>query len=173
VGKRVHVPQSFIDFCRAHTGQYRYQDFAEIAVNQFGVEHAGVSLIDRLFRKHGIKSRKECASLPDKSIITKSFGTPKGRKVKFKYIKIGGEWLPLNRYTWEQNHGKLRPDECLIYLDGDTLNCNLDNLYKLTKSDFARLRLMKIKGNDPELRRSACLLAQLKGAVINKAHKGL
>lgn len=33
------------------------------------------------------------------------------------------------RYVWEHAHGKIPPGHRIIHLDGDVMNCNLDNLY--------------------------------------------
>lgn len=38
---------------------------------------------------------------------------------------------PKRRVVWEQAHGTIPNDCCIIHLDGDPLNCELDNLYCL------------------------------------------
>lgn len=36
--------------------------------------------------------------------------------------------IPKGRYVWEQEHGPVPEDHCVIYLDGDRKNCDLSNL---------------------------------------------
>lgn len=71
-------------------------------------------------------------------------------------IKCGEPWIivstdysiayndrryPKRRYVWEQAYGEIPKDHCIICLDGNKMNCNLDNLYCLPnkyKSIMAR-----------------------------------
>lgn len=37
--------------------------------------------------------------------------------------------IPKRRYVWEQVHGKIPKDHCVICLDGNPMNCDPSNLY--------------------------------------------
>jgi len=51
------------------------------------------------------------------------------RGVPYKFIRVAlAQWMPLQRYNWEQVHGKIPPKMKLIFKDRDTLNCAVDNL---------------------------------------------
>lgn len=45
-------------------------------------------------------------------------------------IKVGkNKWIPKQRYIYEQHYGvKLKPNQFVIFLDGDRTNYNIDNL---------------------------------------------
>ena len=47
--------------------------------------------------------------------------------------------MPKTRYVWEQAHGPLPEGHCIIHLDGDVQNCELDNL--MAVSNYERLVL--------------------------------
>lgn len=55
---------------------------------------------------------------------------------KYKWIRIGlAKWMQYHRYLWEQTYGKV-PEGCNIqFKDGNTLNCEIDNLYLISRSD--------------------------------------
>lgn len=52
------------------------------------------------------------------------------------YIK---KWKRKAELVWEKENGKLPEGTFLIFLDGDTLNCDIDNLYPVTRSIHATM----------------------------------
>lgn len=44
-------------------------------------------------------------------------------------VNIWDRCVPKRRYVWEQAYGPIPPKHKIIHLDGDCMNCNLDNLY--------------------------------------------
>lgn len=53
--------------------------------------------------------------------------------VNHKHIKINGTFVKLARYNWEQFHNKkVRKGYCITFIDGDPLNCNPENLERIT-----------------------------------------
>lgn len=46
-----------------------------------------------------------------------------------KNLPIDKRFMPKRRYVWEQAYGKIPPHHRIIHLDGDAMNCDLDNLY--------------------------------------------
>ena len=62
---------------------------------------------------------------------------------KYTYIKIGEpcKWEKKQIYLWEQAHGEKvdREKECVIFLDMNVNNFDLDNLYKLTRAELRYL----------------------------------
>lgn len=52
------------------------------------------------------------------------------------YIRVSlGKWYPLHQYLWEQVNGKQPKGMCLWFIDGDSLNCELDNLELVTRAE--------------------------------------
>jgi len=53
----------------------------------------------------------------------------------YKYFRvIVGKWMLLHRYLWEQVNGPIPPKHVLRFKDGDTINCELDNLELISMS---------------------------------------
>jgi hypothetical protein len=59
---------------------------------------------------------------------------------KYKMISFGGEkrMQLYHRYVWEQHNGPIPKAHIIGFKDGDTLNCDIKNLYCLSKQDNAR-----------------------------------
>jgi hypothetical protein len=56
--------------------------------------------------------------------------------VSYKYIRVSkGNWQLLHRYIWEQTHGAIPANHNITFLDGDTLNCDINNLKCISKKD--------------------------------------
>ena len=72
-------------------------------------------------------------------------------KAGYAYVKVSDEYIPgkttnedyarkwkrKSDLVWEKENGKLPEGTFLIFLDGDTLNCDIDNLYPVTRSIHA------------------------------------
>ena len=55
--------------------------------------------------------------------------------VKNKHIN----WKLLNRYIWEQHYGPIPKNYYIIFLDGDTTNCTIENLRCVSFKTFNKL----------------------------------
>jgi hypothetical protein len=71
---------------------------------------------------------------------------------KYKVIKIGTQWVRLHRYNWEQLYGPIPKGYVIIFKDGDSLNCDPENLECITKAEKMR-REMSYAINRTETRK--------------------
>ncbi|QLE02903.1 HNH endonuclease [Galbibacter sp. BG1] len=57
--------------------------------------------------------------------------------IVYKYIRLSkGEWQLLSRYNWEKNTGEeLTNDEVIRFKDGNSMNCDFENLEKVTTAE--------------------------------------
>lgn len=57
--------------------------------------------------------------------------------IPYKYIRVElGKWRQLHTHTWEQANGaKLPKGHIVVFKDGDTMNCALDNLEMISCKD--------------------------------------
>ena len=76
----------------------------------------------------------------NKPFNTKAVGTinvrsdAKGRL--YQYIKIkDSHWELLQRYVWTQANGEIPPGSVVIFLDGNYLNCELNNLQVISRRE--------------------------------------
>jgi hypothetical protein len=100
---------------------------------------------------HNTKSDMEISIRPDR------------RGINYKFIRVGlGEWVPLQRYVWESANGIIQKGMKVVFKDGNTMNCNLDNLEILSCAD-----LMK-KNSVHNLPKPIAQLVQLRGALNRK-----
>lgn len=166
MGKKIPVNPAFVDFCKKHSEEYTYKQFAGIAHEQFGMQVVNKIFIDNLFRKHGIKNNRCHRGKLSGSICIKANGRKEHRR-HFKYIKINHKWILLHRYLLEQQGYNLTSEDVVVFLDGNFMNCSLDNLYVTTKAIVLRA---KHKGylaskNNPQIVRAGLLLSELEGKL--------
>lgn len=54
----------------------------------------------------------------------------------YKFIKIAhGKWMLLHRYLWHEAYGDVPPCHVVVFKDGDSMNCTLDNLECITMAE--------------------------------------
>lgn len=90
------------------------------------------------------------------------------RGVQYKHIRVAlGKWEPLHRYNWMQAHGPIPPKMNLVFKDGNTMNCDLDNLEPISNADLLRRNSLH---NYPE---DIARTIQLRGALNRQINKHL
>jgi len=61
------------------------------------------------------------------------------RGVPQLFIRLGvGEWEYLSRHAWASFFGPIPPKHCVIFKDGNTLNCSIENLQLISLAENAR-----------------------------------
>lgn len=74
-------------------------------------------------------------------------------KFGYVYVKISDEYIPgrtttedyyrkwklKSRLVWEKEHGEIPKGKIIVYLDGNPLNCNIENLYLTSRSVHAMM----------------------------------
>jgi hypothetical protein len=72
---------------------------------------------------------------------TRAVGTEVQHADGYVYIKVGeGKPVLKHRYVWEQANGPIPDGHCVAFRDGNHGNCDLSNLYLLSRADNARRR---------------------------------
>jgi len=90
------------------------------------------------------------------------------RRRRRKWIKVADagriqdRWIPLARYVWARARGPIPPRMCVIHLDGDTLNCSLDNLMLVSRRGHLAAQMARDPGMNRRLRRAAGAAAKLR-----------
>lgn len=78
----------------------------------------------------------------------------------YKWIRVKlGHWMMLQRYVWEQKHGKLPKGAIVRFKDGNTMNCSIRNLTLITQAK--NMELNSIVRYPTEIRTSMHLLSKL------------
>lgn len=74
-------------------------------------------------------------------------------------------WEPLSRWTWERERGPIPKGMAVRFRNGDPHDCQIDNLYLVTRADLMRANTMH---NYPK---EIALAIQLRGALNRQINK--
>ncbi len=60
-----------------------------------------------------------------------------GTQRKYLYIRLQrNKWVEKHRLIWEQEHGKIAPGYNIVFKDGNTLNCTIENLECISDAEI-------------------------------------
>jgi len=60
-------------------------------------------------------------------------------KKHYLYIREEkGKWVLLNRHVWQRVHGPIPKGYCIAYKDGNIMNCQIENLFMLSRAENMR-----------------------------------
>ena len=78
----------------------------------------------------------------------------------YQYIKIkDSHWELLQRYVWTQANGEIPPGSVVIFLDGNYLNCELNNLQVISRREnMARNTIQRYPAELQEVMKLTCKL---------------
>ena len=81
--------------------------------------------------------------------------------------KLGKDsnWVQKDRYLWEQTHGKLGTNQLLIHLDNDKQNCELSNLYVISRATNRRMAAWGWFFSNPAMTLTAVRCCELLEAI--------
>ena len=86
-------------------------------------------------------------------------------------IKVAepNKWKFKSRVLYEQYHDvKLTRNDVIIFLDGNKLNLDVDNLFLISRAALARFNQDKFYSDNPEITKAAALMAELKTETRKK-----
>ena len=84
-------------------------------------------------------------------------GTERVHSDGYVYLRIASGCVPKHRYVWEQANGAVPEGYVVAFRDGNRQNCDLTNLYLLSRADNARRRVSE---ETPEARKARLAKAQ-------------
>lgn len=143
---------------------------------KFNTEHSAKSVRTRT-KQLGIFKTSET-----RSRIAKNTGYEVGTSKilgGYEYIKVDtgtgngfyGNWKRKCRLVWEENYGEI-PDGCMIvFLNGDTTDCRIENLAMINKSVASRMTNghgRKLWSEFPEVTKTAIKLCELEENLRRK-----
>lgn len=157
------------EFIRLH-GAEMTTDELYVAVNeQFGCLHTKQSVRTHT-KKLGVTKSKDTIRRAKKQSQSRPIGTVTVVN-GFKYIKVKDEfepfyknYVPLHRHVWENNFGKIPEGYSIVFLNGDKLDCNAENLACVSNAILARMANGHGKSfwsEDREVTKTAILVCDL------------
>lgn len=81
------------------------------------------------------------------------------------------EWVYVHRYIWEQVNGPIPEGMCIIFADGNKLNCDISNLRLLMRKELGTMNKNGLFSNDAELTDIGLSIARLKIAMRRRKDK--
>lgn len=70
---------------------------------------------------------------------TKQNGLETKMSTGYTYVKINNSWIPKQKFIYEQAHGPIKENEFIVFLDKDTNNFEIDNLYPVNRKIHATM----------------------------------
>lgn len=112
------------------------------------------------------KGHEPTNRVPVGTVVTRS----EYKWIKVKEGKIPDGWQPYHRYLWEQAYGPVPEGMVVTFKDGNTMNCCIENLMLISKSENGVINL-KLGGtvkDEPELNDAIRTMAKLKMKIWEK-----
>lgn len=181
-------PKDVRDFILAHNHGVGHEEMTRLVNDRFGTDYTMLQI--RAYRKNrglnsgltghfqkGVPSynagRKGfCAPGSEKGHFPEGHApwnkTPVGTELVktdgFLWRKVGPgarDWKQVHRLNWEAVHGPVPEGGRLIFLDGDRMNTDVNNLMLLTNAEMLQLTRSQLRSKDPEITEAAANLAKL------------
>ena len=149
------------DFIRANINVMTFAEMADEMNNRFHRNRTEKSVYLRNYNYLKIK---------------KNVGVPVGSehfdgvhwwvKVKEEFVRTGRHsyrecWIYKHKKVWEEANGPIPEDGVIIFLDGDGGNCNLENLYCVSKKINAMMSRYKWHFENVEMKKAAIKWCEL------------
>lgn len=191
--------EEHIEFLREACKTMTWNEVADAFFKEFGVRKRGDNL-QGVANRRGIYTGRtgtfQKGQIPfNKGMKGINFGGENGKKTQFKkghrpvnYRPIGSErfskdgyievkvadpnkWRLKHSVVWEEANGPVPKGYCLIFLDRNKLNVSLDNLQLIKRSQLARLNQNHLLVDNPELNKTALIIAELYGKIGERKKK--
>lgn len=125
------------------------------------------------------KSRKTTFKKGSLNGFAKKQYKPVGTEVienKDGYIKVKvnddyppyKRWKHKHRIVWEEANGEVPKNHCLIFLDGDRTNCDLDNLKLIHRGELVTFNKMKLPQGSKEITEAGFAIVKLTQKIYSK-----
>ena len=105
-------------------------------------------------------------------------GTERITKDKYRIVKVQDEgelwdrWKFVHRLVWEEANGPVPEDCCICFKDGNHLNCDLDNLVLIKRSELATMIKKGYLSEDPDATMAGLAVVKLMRAAKEKRKRG-
>lgn len=110
---------------------------------------------------------------------TKSIGYERITKDSYIEVKVTERpdrakgiknFIPKHRLVWEAANGPI-PNNCVVvFLDGNKMNCSIENLELVTRAEHLQLTRQGLRSENPQLTKTGILVAKV-GVATQKAKK--
>lgn len=187
--------QEHIDFIKAHQGASA-REMVELFTEHFNIHVTKNQMKGVMYRNNissGKTGRFEKGHIPNskgqkmskeqyekcKPTMFKKGHIPKNHReigseriTKDGYIEIKIKepnlWVLKHRLIYEEHYGKIPAGYSVIFGDGDKLNCNIDNLILVSRSELLLMNRNKLIKKDSSLTKTGLNIAKLLDTMNKK-----
>lgn len=106
--------------------------------------------------------------VPVGSVDVVPFGTKKnGERYRYEMVKVAepNVWKRKSLIEWEKHYGPLPEGKMIIFLDGNTLNSDIENLYAVSQGVHFRLNKYRVMKPNREHMLSAIKIAEIEDSI--------
>ena len=82
------------------------------------------------------------------------------------------KWKLKHRLNWEKVHGEIPKGRKIIFLDGNRLNCDVNNLAMVTHAEHVEMQRRNLRSEHPEMTETGVLIAKINVQVEKLKKKG-
>lgn len=86
-------------------------------------------------------------------------------------VKIENGWKKLSRIVWEQHNGEIPKGYEVMFLDGNKTNCDISNLFLVTKGELIQTIKHRKISDIPEVTKANVLITKI-NLAINERKRG-
>ena len=131
------------------------------------------------------RARKTCFKKGHKSANAVDIGTEHIRwsttddkGIGYLNIKVcdgkgNKNWIPKQRYIYEQHYGKIPKGHKVIFADGNRFNFDIDNLILVSENENLILNQKSLRANDKEITNTGVLIAKVISKTYEKQNERL
>lgn len=103
----------------------------------------------------------------------KPIGSERIRSDGYIEVKIAepNKWRLKHVFVWENNNGTVPNDSCVIFLDGNKQNIDLNNLLLIKRKTLVRMNQKGLFYNDPEHTLAGVKIAEISNAIGDARRK--
>lgn len=97
-------------------------------------------------------------------------GVERMRNDGYLWIKVAepNKWKHKHTVLWEREHGEVPRGMCVSFLDGDKLNCTIENLILMSRGERAIMTRLKLGSKDPELAKVGVMVSKILNVKYQK-----
>lgn len=122
---------------------------------------------------HAPGSEKGWFKKGQKSQNIRSVGSERVNVYGYIEIKVEdpNKWRLKHNVVWEEHFGEIPKGNKIIFLDGNTLNCEIENLAMVSNDELLEMNRKGLRWDDPEATKTGILIAKV-GRAAAKRKKG-
>lgn len=163
--KEISPGKSYNEIADAFNARFKDRDYVLPRQVRDAMKYREIPYIGKPGRfQPGVATRH----VPVGSVIMAQFGKRKnGERYTYEMVKVKepNVWKKKSLLVWESIHGSLPDGKMIIFLDGNTLNSDIENLYAVSSGVHFRLNKYRVMKPNREYMLAAIKIAEIEDTI--------